>query len=294
MSILNIQPAIRRNVKAIVLLSGPSGCGKTYSALELARGLVGDKGTIGFLDTEADRALHYADLTPFLHATMAPPFSPERHVEAINDFKAHNVDALIIDSVSLEWAGEGGVQEIAEAGGAQGLQRWAKPKMRHKKFVNHLLQCRMHIILCARATEKLVQVEQNGRKEIVSDGWHPVVEKNLPYEVLISAVLDEKTKIPRYTKRPEQLRNVMADGHRIDRKMGATLNDWLNSGAAPEHPIVAKGREVALDGRAALKDWHATLDASDKKALAPFAVELRSIADAADKDREQPGATEAA
>lgn len=291
MSIINIQPAIRRNVKAMVLLSGPSGCGKTYSALELARGLVGPDGKIGFLDTEADRALHYADLTPFLHATMSPPFTPERHIEAINEFKKHGVDALIIDSVSLEWAGEGGVQDIADADDkAKGLQRWAKPKMRHKKFVNHLLQCRMHVIMCARATEKLVQVEQNGRKEIVSAGWHAIVEKNLPYEVLISAVLDEKTKVPAYTKRPEQLREIMADGQRIDRAMGARLNAWLNSGAEAANPILAIARDKAAEGMKALTEWRNSLTADDKRALVPIADELKSIAKSADAESAEAAA----
>ncbi|MBF0186198.1 MAG: ATP-binding protein, partial [Magnetococcales bacterium] len=39
---------------------GGSSSGKTYSALRLARGLVGPQGKIGVIDTENRRALFYA------------------------------------------------------------------------------------------------------------------------------------------------------------------------------------------------------------------------------------------
>jgi hypothetical protein len=49
------------------------------------------------------------------------------------------------------------------------LAKWAKPKARHKRFVQVMLTTRMHIILCLRAKEKLVQrKDANGRDEIVS------------------------------------------------------------------------------------------------------------------------------
>ena len=70
-----IKPAVREKTHVLVSLAGPSGCGKTYSALLMARGLVGSSGKIGFIDTEAKRARHYADLTPFDVADMTPPLS---------------------------------------------------------------------------------------------------------------------------------------------------------------------------------------------------------------------------
>mgnify|MGYP001582171076 FL=1 len=47
-----IRKATRSQLKLLLALISPSGGGKTYSALRLARGLVGPKGRIVLIDTE--------------------------------------------------------------------------------------------------------------------------------------------------------------------------------------------------------------------------------------------------
>lgn len=42
--------AVRKGTPALISLWGVSGSGKTYSALTLARGLVGPEGTIGLIE----------------------------------------------------------------------------------------------------------------------------------------------------------------------------------------------------------------------------------------------------
>jgi hypothetical protein len=73
---------------------------------------------------------------------------------------------------------------------------WVKPKMAHKKFVSQLLQLRAHLILCFRAEEKIEIVKEGGKTVIgrsrpspACDGWVPVCEKNLPYELTLSLLL---------------------------------------------------------------------------------------------------------
>jgi len=64
-------------------LSGPSGSGKTYSALRLARGLVGPTGKIAVVDTENQSAKLYSDLTEFDHCDLASHRYTE-FIEAVN------------------------------------------------------------------------------------------------------------------------------------------------------------------------------------------------------------------
>ena len=87
-----IKKSTRKDSKVLISLAGLSGCGKTYSAILLARGLVGPKGKIGFIDTEQCRASLYSDLAGgFDVINMDAPFSPERYIKAVDAFKKANV-----------------------------------------------------------------------------------------------------------------------------------------------------------------------------------------------------------
>ena len=75
MGILNIAPAERAGAHLLIQLYGPPRSGKTYTALRIARGMVGSKGQIGVLDTESGRARLYSDKVPggFVVGELTPP-----------------------------------------------------------------------------------------------------------------------------------------------------------------------------------------------------------------------------
>src|SRR6267154_4618269 len=75
MGILNIAPAERAGAHLLIQLYGPPRSGKTYTALRIARGMVGPKGQIGVLDTESGRARLYSDKVPggFVVGELTPP-----------------------------------------------------------------------------------------------------------------------------------------------------------------------------------------------------------------------------
>ena len=71
--------AVREQVPLLVGLMGPSGGGKTFSALRLATGFQRvSGGDIFVIDTEARRALHYADRFKFRHIAFPAPFGPKK------------------------------------------------------------------------------------------------------------------------------------------------------------------------------------------------------------------------
>jgi hypothetical protein len=88
MGILNIAPAERAGAHLLIQLYGPPRSGKTYTALRIARGMVGPKGRIGVLDTESGRARLYSDKVPggFVVGELTPPLgarTSERHGRAV-------------------------------------------------------------------------------------------------------------------------------------------------------------------------------------------------------------------
>lgn len=291
MPIINIQPARREGSHVLISLTGPSGSGKTMTAIKIARGLIGPQGRLGFLDTETGRGRLYSDLTPYDYGELTPPFSPARYVEAIDDFEQHKVDALIIDSASHEWEGVGGVQEMADATGKQGLLKWQAPKAAHKRFINRLLMSRMHIFVCLRAREKMVQVkDERGRDQIVSDGYHEIQEKNFIYEMTASVLLlpggrKLVTKCPAALQAAFGAVGQYSEGY-LGEDTGRMLAEWVKGGDPVDHAFEAVKRtatKMAETGVEGFREWWRRLAPADRDRLKPQLANLQSIAEEADR-----------
>lgn len=284
--------ATRKGTSVIIGIASKSGRGKTYSAIRLARGLVGPKGKIGFLDTETGRGTHYANLTEYFIDELYPPFSPKRYIEKIKEAAEAGFDALIIDSLSHEWSGTGGVLEMADATGKQGLQKWLTPKVEHRKLINALTQLKIHLIFCLRAKDKYVQVpdpEKPGKEKIVNQGIIPIQDDDLLFECTVSVMLDDDTRpgVPRIYKCPADLRPAFPTDQPITEKTGAMIAEWVSGGAVVDRDfelLKMKGREAAIGGAKALRAWFDTLDKQQKIAIkAMLDTELKSAAAAADE-----------
>lgn len=238
----SFRPASRENVGLLIAMAGASGSGKTFSSLRLARGLAGD-GKIAFIDTEARRALHYADRFAFLHADMRPPFRPARFVEAIRAAEDAGASVVIVDSMSHEYDGEGGIIDWADelaAGGMKSPGNWKDPKLAHKKLMNALLQMRAHLIFCLRADEKIEIIRENGKTQVRPLGWMPICEKRFMFEMTASFTLTpDRPGFPQYHlphKVQEQHRGMFPEGEPIGERAGEALRAWAAGGAPPAAP----------------------------------------------------------
>lgn len=286
--------ASRKGTFVLIGMTGMSGTGKTFSAIKLARGLVGPKGKIGLLDTEQGRGSMYSDLTDYLVDDLHPPFSPQRYTEKIREAVKEKLDVLIIDSGSHEWESLGGILEMAEATGKQGLQKWLGPKTAHKKFVNELLQAPFHVILCLRGKEKMVQAkDERGKEIIVSQGTVPIQEKRLLYEMTVSVVFDENDPkgVPTLKKCPESLLSAFpkdAKGKHIpiSEKSGEVIREWVGGAIQVDHALATLktvARDAAAEGSEVLKVFFASLDQPKKASLAGIGADLESAAKDADR-----------
>src|SRR6478736_6648773 len=101
---IQLKKATRKQVKLRLNISAPSGAGKTYSALRMAKGLCGDWSKVAVIDTENGSASLYSDLGDFNVIDLKPPFTPEKYIEAINVCVAAQMEVIIIDSSTHEWA----------------------------------------------------------------------------------------------------------------------------------------------------------------------------------------------
>lgn len=263
MSNFTFRPAVRENVSLLIGLAGGTGSGKTYSAFSLAAGICGNQ-PFAVIDTEAGRAKHYADQFRFDHGDLHPPFRPQAYLEAIESADAAGYPVIVVDSASHEHAGEGGLldwqeEELDRMAGQDWQKResckmasWIKPKMGHKQFVQKLLQVRAHLILCFRAEEKIEMVRDSETRRMVvrpkqsatgRDGWVPICEKNLPYEMTVSFLLmSDNPGFGLPIKLQQQHRPMFDLSKPISRQSGEMIAAW----AAGANKADQKVKEAAL------------------------------------------------
>jgi hypothetical protein len=237
--------AIRENVQLILGIAGGTGSGKTYSAMRIAAGIAGEK-PFAVIDTEAGRAKHYAEQFKFDHGDLTPPFRPSAYQAAIEAADKAGYPVIVVDSMSHEHAGDGGILDMQEAefqrlGAKESVKMlsWAKPKGEHKKMVQKLLQIRAHLILCFRAEEKIEMAKNaDGKMEVRKkqsavglDGWVPICEKNLPFEATCSfLLLAREPGIPHPIKLQEQHRALFPAGQALSEESGKALCAWAAGG----------------------------------------------------------------
>jgi hypothetical protein len=257
---ISFRPAVRENVPWMIGLSGGTGSGKTYSALLLASGMSGGK-PFAVIDTENGRARHYADMFRFDTADLEPPFRPERYAEAIIAADEAGYPVIVVDSMTHEYVGDGGIldwqdEEFHRMGARESVKfsSWIAPKQGHKRMVTALLQRKAHIIMCFRAEEKIEIVkDERGKTQVVPkrslvglDGWVPITEKTLPYELTMSLLLlAQEAGVPKPIKLQEQHRPLVPLDRPLTADVGAALAEWAK-GAPPKPQVITAEQQHSI------------------------------------------------
>lgn len=299
MGVLNIRKAERAGARLVIGISGISGSGKTYTALQLAWGLAkGDASKVGMLDTENKRGSLYADILKgndgkvhqFLIGDLDAPFSPQRYIDAILEFQAAGVEVLVIDSVSHEWNGLGGVLSMV-AKYDKSITAWKNVKPEHQRFMNTLLQSDMHIIVCIRATNK---VDWKDPKNPKSLGVMPVQQEEFMFEMTASMMMWDGGKSRHVEKCPEELVPIFGPAGEtsagyLTAKHGLALRKWVDGGVTLDAKVEnARNtlRTVAEQGVDALHKAWAALPAGVRKDLGgALPAEILAAAEGFDAQR---------
>lgn len=241
----HIDQARRQQVPCLVGLYGASGSGKTYSALRLGKGMEqtrpGGPGKLGVIDTEGGRALHYADQFEFLHMPFAPPFGSLDYLDAFDAMVAQGITTIIVDSMSHEHEGAGGILEAhtalcdANGGDKYKMRAWGILKPLRRKMIHRILQARVNFIFCFRAKEK-IKVAAGGRPTPM--GWMPIGAEELVYEMTVNCLLLPGCGgVPTWTSQDVGTRGILKlpaqfanngtfSGGPLDEATGERLGKW--------------------------------------------------------------------
>ena len=189
-----LRQASRQKAKIRLGLSAVSGGGKTYSALLIAKGLAnGDFSKVAIIDTENGSADLYSHLGPYNVFTLKAPFSPERYIEAINICQNSAMEVIIIDSITHEWDGFGGILSIADSMTGNSFTNWSKITPRHNAFIQAILQSNCHMITTVRRKQDY-EMTTNSQGKLVPQkvGLKEVTREGFEYELTLNLELDTK------------------------------------------------------------------------------------------------------
>lgn len=289
-----VLPAERQAVPLLFGIMGPSGGGKTYSALRVATGMqsvVG--GDIVGIDTESRRMLHYADQFTFKHMQFDAPFGSLDYLDAIRQCVYAGAKVVVVDSMSHEHEGKGGVLEqhkleLDRLAGEDERKRnkmnfnaWNVPKIARREMINGILQLNANFIFCFRAKEKLKPL----RGELVDMGWMPIAGEELLFEMTANCLLLPKAGgVPTWRsdqigekkmmKLPRQFESIFSDEERpLDEDIGRQMAEWAKGGPAEDAMERLKRLDEmlateALKGVEALKHaWQHRVSREDKITL---------------------------
>jgi hypothetical protein len=228
-------------------LAGPPGGGKTKSALRIADGIARVRGgKPAVIETEPGRVAKYLrgprnpDGHDFHYIPFAPPFAPEYFLAAIRDAeRKYNPAAIIVDSMSGEHEGEGGVldwhdREVPNSGGNE-WAAWKEPKASRRVLINGIEHIRTPLILTFRAREKTKTVE--GQRAPVNVGFMPIAPTEIVHALdLVCLLAPRSNGVATWSsvkagedftiKIPEYLAGMIRQGEVLDERLGEALARW--------------------------------------------------------------------
>jgi hypothetical protein len=229
---MELRKSNRSQARIRIGVQGPSGSGKTYSSLLLAYGLCKDWSNIAVIDTENQSADLYSHLGDYNVVTLKAPYSPERYIEAIQLCESKGMEVIIIDSLSHEWEGEGGILEIHSLMAGNSFTNWSKITPRHNALIQKILTSNSHVIATIRSKQDYIITEKSGKSVPEKVGMKGVQRDGLEYDFTIMFELDiyHNTQV---SKDRTQLFKVNSP-FKIDQNTGVLIAEWCAKGAAQQ------------------------------------------------------------
>jgi hypothetical protein len=221
---MELRKTNRSQAKIRLALQGPSGSGKTYSSLLIANGLCNDWTKIAVIDTENKSADLYAHLGEYNVITLSAPFSPERYAEAIEKCENAEMEVIIIDSLSHEWEGDGGILDTHSQMIGNSFTNWSKVTPRHNALVKRMLSSNAHIIATVRSKQEYVLAEKNGKQVPEKVGMKGIQRDGLEYDFTIVFELDITNSASCTKDRTQQFSKNIP--YKLNEKIGERITMW--------------------------------------------------------------------
>jgi|SRR6202789_4229897 len=244
---MSFKKAERRQAKIKIAITGPSGAGKTYSALQIAKGITTK---IAVIDTEHGSASLYSDnphMPSYDVLELGAPFTTDRYIAAINDAVKAGYELLIIDSITHQWSGQGGILDSIEREKqanpkANSYTMWNKLTPEHERFKQAILQAPLHIISTMRSKQDYhMEKDDQGKQKVTKMGYAPIQREGSEYEYTV--VLDlGQNNIATVSK--DRTGIFGKDMFLPTAATGEMILKWLN--AAPPVEIQPEWRNILL------------------------------------------------
>lgn len=147
---------------------------------------------IAVIDTENGSADLYDQLGEYNVLRLEAPYTPERYIEAIEACENAGMEVIIIDSMSHEWEGKGGILEIHNSMPGNSFANWGKLTPRHNKFISKILSSSSHIIATLRTKQDYVLQDKNGKQVPEKVGLKAITRDGVDYEFTLVFDIDIK------------------------------------------------------------------------------------------------------
>lgn len=232
-------PAQREQVKARIALTGPAGSGKSYTALMLATRLA-DK--VAAVDTERGRLREHATRFKFDH--HAPQrFDPRDLIRHLAVAAEHGYGAVVIDSLSHYWIGEGGALEFVDSyegkTGGKFQGGWKDFRPIENRMWAAIMSYPGHVIATMRV--KTAYVIENNKP--VKVGMKPEQREGTDYEFSIVGEMDRDHTLSISKSTCEEL--VDARIPRPGEELAEVIAGWCGAGVATTTAL--EYRDQAID-----------------------------------------------
>lgn len=259
--VLELKRAQRSKAFLKLGISAPSGGGKTLGALLIAYGLMKEKypdksdafrwAKIAIIDTENGSGELYVGrdvagivIGEYNAITLTAPFEADKYTQAITLCENNDIEVGIIDSSTHLWSGEGGLLEqqgAAAKRSGNSYTAWRDITPQHNRFVEKMLQSKIHIIATMRSKQEYVQEKGENNKTVVRKlGMEPEQRKGMEYEFTIFFEINSE-----HEAFGAKDRTSIYDQKtfKITPEIGVTLMKWLDSGVDTKSVVLASNRE---------------------------------------------------
>lgn len=275
-----------RDLPLAISIAGYAKSGKTKSALRIAKGIQSAKGgDVWLIDTE-NRAHEYGDQFTFQRVPFKPPFSPQRFQAAIKYAFDSGARIIVIDSMSDEHDGEGGLLDMHEQflrertgdaeptegdRGRYGQQGWARVKPARKRMENYIRHLRdfedVVFVLCYRAQMKYVPKTKDDKlrmqagelkQDPTDTQWEVATTSDVPFICSVSLLLtpgENGTPIAKPTTEAEKKLILRTDTYgpylqtvrQLDESVGRKLFELAKGKSAPTREYTISKGEQSID-----------------------------------------------